>query len=504
VTRSGNAEATSYEATDLSPGSTYFVRITSVAADGTNNTYEQVFQTAAVAEGAGTIGGTVTGGRAPHPLPAVPPTLPTADPPRGSSPRCNGPRHPAELLQSNAGAIAGIAAAILALFLLLIVGFAVYRRRVKSEQKKLLDEYSSQLQMLTLNRGGVLPNSFLGGDAGTLTPEALRANLQVPKTQFTGADATLLNTVMEVALPGFLLMDYSNDIRAEARLTAGGAGTIYRATLLDPQAIQRNGSEVVAMKEVTDWPSLSNEDNMERFHQEVSIMWSLSFHANIVKLIGYTESPRTIITRLYPTDLFRYLHTQSDKTPLESHLLLHLCSGMVAALASVHSMGIAHRDIKSPNFLMQEPRPGSSFPDPILCDFGLSRTADDSIKGFENIRGMSPRYAAPEVFARVHLKHASNTVDDDKMSDIYSLGVVLWETTARQIPWDGVSNEDIELHVRGGARVPELEVDDTDSILIMINGVINSALNASPERRPTAAALNSNFAKFIRELLSSQ
>jgi len=51
--------ATSYEATDLSPGSAYFVRITSVAADGTNNTFEQVFQTAAAAEGARTIDGTL-------------------------------------------------------------------------------------------------------------------------------------------------------------------------------------------------------------------------------------------------------------------------------------------------------------------------------------------------------------------------------------------------------------------------------------------------------------
>jgi eukaryotic-like serine/threonine-protein kinase len=286
-------------------------------------------------------------------------------------------------------------------------------------------------RQLTLNRAGILPNSFLGG--GTMTPESLRANLQVPKTQFTGADATLLNTVMEVALPGFLLMDYANDLRPEARLTSGGAGTIFRATLLDAQAIQRNGNEVVALKEVADWPTLSDEDNMERFHQEVSIMWSLSFHANIIKLIGYTEEPRCIITRLYPTDLFRYLHTQEDKSPLESHLLLHMCSGMVAALASVHSMGIAHRDIKSPNYLMQEPRPGSPFPDPIMCDFGLSRTSDDSNKAFESIKGMSPRYAPPEVFARVHLRNASNTVEDDKMSDIYSLGVVLWETTARQV-----------------------------------------------------------------------
>jgi serine/threonine protein kinase len=104
-------------------------------------------------------------------------------------------------------------------------------------------------------------------------------------------------------------------------------------------------------------------------------MWSLSFHANIIKLIGYTDEPKTIVTRLYPTDLFRYLHGQQDTAPLESHLLLHLCSGMVGAVAATHSMGIAHRDIKTPNFLLQEPRPGSPFPDPILCDFGISRSS---------------------------------------------------------------------------------------------------------------------------------
>ena len=402
-------------------------------------------------------------------------------------------------VQTSIGLVIGVIVAFIAIVALLVIGFMVYKRTIEKKQKKLLEEYSSQLQMLTLNRGGVLPNSFMGGSLSD--PAALRANLQVPKTHFTGADATLLNTVMEVALPGFLLMDYSTDLRPEARLTAGGAGTIFRGAMLQPDAIQRNGTEVCAIKEVADWPNLSDDDNLERFHQEVSIMWSLSFHPNVIKLVGYTETPNTIVTRLYPTDLFRYLHTQEDKSPLESHLLLHLCSGMVASLAATHSMGIAHRDIKSPNYLLQEPKPGSPFPDPILCDFGLSRTSDDSGR-FDAIKGFSPRYAAPEVFARVHLKNASNTLDDDKQSDVYSLGVVLWETTARMIPWDGVTNDDIELHVRGGARVPELEVDPQDSILVLINALINAMLHMSPERRPTAASTNTKIANFIRDILN--
>lgn len=69
-------------------------------------------------------------------------------------------------------------------------------------------------------------------------------------------------------------------------------------------------------------------------------MWSLSFHPNVIKLIGYTEDPRTIVTRLYPTDLFRFLHGQEDKSLLESSLMLHLCSGMIAGLSAIHSMTI--------------------------------------------------------------------------------------------------------------------------------------------------------------------
>jgi len=455
-----NATDTTYTVTNLESGTTYTFRIYAIDVDGNEgNVLEYTITTATVIENQ-----------------ALPPGV----------------------LGVQTGVVAGVAAAVVALLVLLVVGFVVYKRNMQAKQRKLLEEYSSQLQMLTLSRGGVLPNSFLG----EMTPEALKANLQVPKTQFRGADATLLNTVMEVALPGFLFMDYATDIRPEARLTAGGAGTIYRATLLQADAIQRNGSEICAVKEVMDWPSLSDEDNMEHFHQEVSIMWSLSFHSNVVKLLGYTEEPRTIVTRLYPTDLFRYLHTQEDKSPLESHLLLHLCSGMVSSLAAVHSMGIAHRDIKSPNYLMQEPRPGSAFPDPILCDFGLARSSDDD--KFEGIKGYSPRYAPPEVFARIHLRNASNSVEDDKLSDVYSLGVVIWETMARQVPWDGVTNEDIEMHVRGGARVPQLEVDENDAILVLLNNIVDIMVHASPDRRPTIMSINSKFAHFIRQLLEEQ
>ena len=133
------------------------------------------------------------------------------------------------------------------------------------------------------------------------------------------------------------------------------------------------------------------------------MMWVLSFHPNIVKLIGYTEAPNVMITRLYPTDLFRYLHMQDDKEQLESHLLLHLCSGIAAGLAAIHALKIAHRDMNSPNILLAEPKAGAAFPEPVIADFGISRALEDNSR-FESVNGYSPRYAAPEVIARIQVK----------------------------------------------------------------------------------------------------
>jgi hypothetical protein len=71
------------------------------------------------------------------------------------------------------------------------------------------------------------------------------------------------------------------------------------------------------------------------------------------------------------------------------------------------------------------------------------------------------------------------------------------------VPWDGISNDDIELQVRGGARVPELEVDEGDAILVTLNSIINASLSPSAERRPSVAAINSKFAAFIRDLIGA-
>lgn len=78
---------------------------------------------------------------------------------------------------------------------------------------------------------------------------------------------------------------------------------------------------------LAEFSQLSGEENKERFLQEVSIMWSCTFHENVVKLIGYTLSPdHFIATKLYELDLFTLVHHPTESiSPL---LILKLCGSV--------------------------------------------------------------------------------------------------------------------------------------------------------------------------------
>lgn len=59
--------------------------------------------------------------------------------------------------------------------------------------------------------------------------------------------------------------------------------------------------------------------------------------------------------------------------------------------------------------------------------------SDELTTNLHAVRGISPRYASPEAFARLKLRHSTNTLEDDKMSDVYSVGVVVWELVTRMV-----------------------------------------------------------------------
>jgi len=109
--------------------------------------------------------------------------------------------------------------------------------------------------------------------------------------------------------------------------------------------------------------TFSVEENKLRFEQEIAIIWGVSSHPNVITLVGYSENPRCIITKvfiflfnlsinywhfkkkLYNQDLFTFIKNTTKDIP--SEIILKLAKDIASGMNMIHSSGIVHRDLKT-------------------------------------------------------------------------------------------------------------------------------------------------------------
>jgi len=140
----------------------------------------------------------------------------------------------------------------------------------------------------------------------------------------------------------------------------------------------------------------NREHGLEEFHQEIMIMWSLR-HPNIVQLVGYVESPPVIVSKLYDTDLFHLVHNNPDI--FTDATVLSIAGQVARGMQVIHHSGVIHRDVKSPNVLVQYGNAPGKFTCAI-CDFGIARIIKApklANQKFYNVNGLSPRSASPDI-----------------------------------------------------------------------------------------------------------
>ena len=178
------------------------------------------------------------------------------------------------------------------------------------------------------------------------------------------------------------------------------------------------------------------EHQLTRFKREAEVVGELR-HPNIVRMLDFViedEIPCLVMDFIPGPSLATYmkeLHGRNQRIPIAITAQILRC--IASALDYAHSRGIIHRDIKPANILLrsrtQDVTPDLPLPldvDPILTDFGLVRLLDSTLHTTTGSVSGTPTYMSPE---------QARGEKVDKHTDIYSLGIVLYEMLAGQVPF---------------------------------------------------------------------
>ena len=283
-------------------------------------------------------------------------------------------------------------------------------------------------------------------------------------------------------LVGLVLDDRYEIVR---RLARGGMATVYVATDL-------RLSRTVAVKVMNE--GLGDDDEfVARFDAEARAAAHLS-HPHVVSVFdqGCDLGRPYIVMEYVEGCTLRQLITR--EAPMDPLRALELVEPVVAALAAAHAAGLIHRDVKPENVLISDRGQIK------VADFGLARAVTAATHtGTQGLVIGTVSYIAPELVTRGHA---------DPRSDVYSMGVVLYEMLTGHKPHTGDTPIQVAYaHVHHEITAPSLELstswrDSRHGIPPYLDALVVTATSRRREDRPTDAGVLLAHLRQAREALA--
>lgn len=259
------------------------------------------------------------------------------------------------------------------------------------------------------------------------------------------------------------------------KIGSGGMATVYKAKC---HVLNRYVAIKILRDEFT-----TDEEFIKRFEVEAQSAASIT-HPNIVSVydVGVDGNLYYIVMELIKGKTLKEIITE-EKGPLPWKWSVNIASQIASALETAHKNHIIHRDIKPHNIIITEDGVAK------VTDFGIAKAVSNStITAFGTTIG-SVHYFSPE--------HARGGFTDEK-SDLYSLGVVMYEMLTGKVPFDADTAVSIALkHMQEEAK-PPIEVNP--NVPVAVNDIIMKALRKDTNLRyQNATAMLLDLKRALKE-----
>jgi serine/threonine protein kinase len=257
------------------------------------------------------------------------------------------------------------------------------------------------------------------------------------------------------------------DYKIISLLGEGGMANVY---LAQHQSLGNNVALKLLKEEYVQHPNIR-----KRFLAEARSLAQMS-HPNIIKvtdLIDAGDIVAFVMEYIEGQTLEEFLNKKGELTRTEIESFFNQ---MILAVEYVHSQGLIHRDIKPSNFMVTKSGQIK------LLDFGIAKNTNEGAVDYTKTGLMqqmgTPLYMSPE--------QVKNTAEVTKQTDIYSLGVVLWQLVMNKKPYNSVE-----------FSLPEIQVSILKEPLPLTHTIWDSTIQQATEKDPTKRFLKINSKKGV-------
>ncbi|CAB4430784.1 unnamed protein product [Rhizophagus irregularis] len=202
---------------------------------------------------------------------------------------------------------------------------------------------------------------------------------------------------------------------------------------------------LVALKIICNENSEEEHDEFnDEFVKELKLLYEVGNHPNINRCLGITKDPKyNILVLEYANEGNLKGYLNKNFASLKWNDKIRMALDITNGLKFLHSKEIIHRDLHSKNILVNN---GNL----IIADFGLSKKLAEVTTDSVGNRYGVVEYIEPQCFKIINYKK-------DKKSDIYSLGILLWEISSGHRPFSGYPQKLLTDHIKDGNRENPIE-----------------------------------------------